>query len=333
MATAKLEQREHKIYLAYQAARLYYECDENQEEIASKLEVSRPQVSRLLKIARDNGLVEVKVKNPLKIHTMLEKSLCSIFPLKDAVVVPLSARDPQIIKQKLAKVAANYVSELLYDGMTISLPWGGTMNYFSKSFPEEDLENVTVVQLKGGVSKVPNRIDTFDPVITVARKINGTPCFLPAPSIASEMEMKNIFLQDEKINETIQLSEQAELSVYSIGYLSENSVLVEAGYFSEREIMELSEQGAVGDICSRFFDINGNIVDEDLDNRTIGIELQKFKEKKYSIAIAGGKERIDGILGAIRGGYTNILITDEIAARQVLAQDGSYDENFGIKGS
>ena len=97
--------------------------------------------------------------------------------------------------------------------------------------------------------------------------------------------------------------------------------------------MELSEQGAVGDICSRFFDINGNIVDEDLDNRTIGIELQKFKEKKYSIAIAGGKERIDGILGAIRGGYTNILITDEIAARQVLAQDGSYDENFGIKGS
>ncbi|WP_158212267.1 sugar-binding transcriptional regulator [Natranaerobius trueperi] len=311
----------NKLHLAYQAARLYYECDENQEEIARKLGVSRPQISRLLKLAREQGLVEFKVKNPLKLHTRLEKNLCERFSLRQAIVVPLSAEKPDLIKEKLANVASSYVSDVLMDGMVIGIPWGSTLNHLTKVFPEKSLEDTVVVQLKGGVSKVSNKVDTFNPIITLAKKINGSPCFLPAPSIVNSIELKNVFLQEEKIKETLELGNKAEIAIYSIGLPNEYSVLIEAGYFTKSQMQELREQGAVGDICSRYFTIEGEIFNKDLDERTIGIDIKSLKNKEYSIGIAGGEERAPGILGALRGGFTNVLITDEKAAQKVLELD------------
>ena len=43
------------------ASRLYYELGETQERIATLLGVTRPHVSRLLKQARAEGIVEIRI--------------------------------------------------------------------------------------------------------------------------------------------------------------------------------------------------------------------------------------------------------------------------------
>ncbi len=309
-----------KIQLAVQAARLYYTCNENQEQIARKLNISRPQVSRLLQLAREEGIVEVHIKNPLNAHTELEAIFCERFGLKQAVIIPISSNDDQIIKQKLARIAASVIDEIVQDNQVIGLPWGSTLNYTAKYLRAQEMKGVSVVQLKGGVCRVTGNYDTINPVLTFARKLNGTPYLLPAPSIVDSEIVKELLLQDANMKEILNLGEKAEIAVFSIGKPSEDSVLVQAGYFSEAEMKELRDRGAVGDICSRYFNIYGEIFDPRLDARTIGIELDKLRKKPYSIAIAGGVERAGGILGALRGNFVNVLVTDEGAAKEVLLQ-------------
>ena len=91
---------------------------------------------------------------------------------------------------------------------------------------------------------------------------------------------------------------------------------------------------SVGDICSRFFDGDGNISSEEINKRTIGIELEELKLKKRSILVAGGNRKIKAIDGALRGGYANVLISDQHTAKELLHYEKvrnkrrSQDVNF-----
>jgi len=311
-----------KIQLAVQAARLYYECDENQQQIAKKLNISRPQVSRLLNLAREEGIVEIRINSPLETYSRLENILCHHFGLKQVIVVPMSTTDSNLVKKNLARVTANFLDQIVENGQIIGIPWGSTLSYVAKYLKERETKDITIVQLKGGVGRISGKVDTYHPVITFAHKLKATPCFLPAPSIVDNLQVKEILMSDAKINEILELGIKADVAIYPIGIPVPDSVLVQAGYFTQEEMITLQEKGAVGDICSRYFLANGEIVDQDLNDRTIGIELDKLQQKKYAIAVAGGKDHAPGILGALRGKYLNTLITDEAAALEVIKLAG-----------
>ncbi|WP_051569306.1 sugar-binding transcriptional regulator [Alkaliphilus transvaalensis] len=315
-----IKSKNDKLLLAVKVARLYYECNETQEQISKKLKISRPQVSRLLQTAREEGIVEIRINSAYNLHSNLERLLCENFGLKKAIVVPMSTNNLVEIKENLSKVTANYLDEIIADGVTIGIPWGSTLGYVADHLKERKLKNVKVVQLKGGVGKVSSKVNTYNPVINFAIKLNATPYFLPVPSIVEKMEIKEILLSDGKIKEILDLAEESDIAIYPIGRPNPNSVLVEAGYFSQEDMNRLKDEGAVGDICSRYFNYMGEIFDDDLNGRTIGIDLDKLKNKKYAIAVAGGKEYAESILGALRGQYLNVLITDESAAKRVLKQ-------------
>ncbi len=307
-----------KLKMAVKVARMYYECDENQQQIARELNISRPQVSRLLQLAREEGIVEIKINSPFTNISELESTLCRHFKLKKVIVVPMSSQGSDEIKLNLARVTASYLDTILTDKQVIGIPWGQTLSYVAKSLRERPLQNVTVVQLKGGVGKISGYVDTYNPIITFALKLKATPCFLPVPGVIESIQIKEILLQDEKIKEILELGNHADVAIYSIGIPGPESVLVRAGYYSKEEMESIRTRGAVGDICSRYFNEKGEIFDHTLNNRTIGIELDRLQHKKYAIAIAGGKDHAKGILGALRGRYLNVLVTDETAAREVL---------------
>ena len=94
-------------------------------------------------------------------------------------------------------------------------------------------------------------------------------------------------------------------------------MLVKANYFENDEIDSLIKNGAIADVCSRIIDNKGNICSEKLNNRTIGIELDEIKKKSYSIAVAGGKDKVKAIKAALNGKLFNVLITDELVASQL----------------
>ena len=79
-----------KIELLVKVAKLYYENDFSQEMIAQKLNLSRPYISKLLKEAKDNGIVHVQVVDPLSTETPLEQKIRERFQLKNVRIVPMS---------------------------------------------------------------------------------------------------------------------------------------------------------------------------------------------------------------------------------------------------
>lgn len=125
-------------------------------------------------------------------------------------------------------------------------------------------------------------------------------------------------LADPTTSFTIGLARQADIAVFSIGFPDARSILVEAGYVTVQEIAELVARGAVGDVCSRYFGVNGEVIDPDLDARTIGISLDDLRNKEHSIGVAAGARKARGIVGAARGGYVNTLIIDELAALEMM---------------
>lgn len=89
-------------------------------------------------------------------------------------------------------------------------------------------------------------------------------------------------------------------------------------YLKDEDFQALEKNKAVGDIASRYFDINGNIALKELDDRVVGFGLEELREKEWTIAIAVGVNKVDAIIGALRAGFMNVLYTDEKTAREIL---------------
>jgi deoxyribonucleoside regulator len=105
---------------------------------------------------------------------------------------------------------------------------------------------------------------------------------------------------------------------FGIGAVSSESVLVTSGYLSPREAEALIAKGAVGDILSRYINAKGEIVDIELDSRTIGLDLASCGNRELSIAVGTGRAKHAAILACLKARHINVLVTDEQAARYLM---------------
>ena len=127
--------------------------------------------------------------------------------------------------------------------------------------------------------------------------------------------------RDRFVQEALAGLADVTLALVGIGALEPSSLLQSSGnIFSEPELEALGAQGAVGDICLRFFDAGGERVESDVDRRVIGVSLEQLREADRSVGIAGGPRKYEAILGALRGGWINVLITDSTTAERLLAE-------------
>ncbi len=312
-----------RLKLVIQAAQMYYDLGQTQREIADKLGISRPTVSRLLAEGRDMGIVQITINNPLGYCSKLEEIFREEFNLKEVIIVP---RIGESLIQTLAEVGGNYLHRILKDGDTIGLSWGNTLQHLASKLPSKKLNNIRVVQMKGGMGISGTNVHASQIVELFSSAFWGRASYLPVPAIVDTVNVKRAFLSDSSLKRTMQVWEEINVAIFSIGAPNQSAAQVQAGYLTPQEIQSLQSKGAVGDICSRFFNIDGQITDTNLDQRTIGIELAELCDKEYAIALTLGKEKAPGILGALRGGFMNVLITDEETAVLVLEMAGIKQE-------
>lgn len=301
-----------------EAAKLYYEHQLSQEEISKKLGVSRPTISRLLQQARETGIVRIEIIDPSEIGTRLEAALIKKFKLKKVAVVPNDTNDTKIIKKRLGKAAVLLVDQLISEGTVLGISWGTTMQEVARQLRPRRVKDMIVVQLNGGISRA--EIDTHASEIAkaISESYKAIPYLMPLPAVVDSANLKKAILSDKNISHTLELGRKADIALFTVGSFGYNSVLVKADYFESDEVKELLQSGAVGDICSRILKADGTICSKDLNNRTIGIELEEIKKKPYSIAVAGGKEKLAAIQAGLKGKWFNSLITDEWVAIELL---------------
>ncbi|MEH7107671.1 MULTISPECIES: sugar-binding transcriptional regulator [Bacillaceae] len=306
-----------KLGKVIEAAKLYYLLDYNQNEIAKILGVSRPTVSRLLQQAKSDGIVQINIMDPTEDSSDLETKLEQKFHLKKAIVASIPQYENHFIKNYLGEKAALYLHEIVKDEDIIGVTWGTTIYHVAVELKQKLLKNVKVVQLKGGVSHSETNTYISEILYLFGKAFNTTPHHLPLPAIVDHVVVKQAMEADRHIRKVLELGKQANIALFTIGTVNTDSLLFQLGYFSESDIESL-EGNAVGDICSRFFDHNGNICNTSLDERTLGINLAELKNKEQSILVAGGPHKIAGIYGALKGGYANVLVTDQFTAQFLL---------------
>ena len=309
-----------KLNKIIEVARLYYQLDYSQQEIAKKLDVSRPTVSRLLKQAKESGIVEIKIHNPVEAGALLTEQLKMKFGLKEVVVASVSEYDSALIKRQLGEVAANYLNKVVKDHDVIATSWGTTVYELATKLKTKPVSQTTVVQLNGGVSHSETKTYASEIIHLFGEAYNTQTFLLPLPAIVDHIVVKQAIEADRHIRKILDLGKQANIAIFSVGTPVLDSVLLQAEYFSMDD-QHLIQSKAVGEICSRFFDKNGEICVENLNSRTIGIELDELAKKEKSILVAGGPKKLEAIYGALKGKYANVLITDEHTASLLIEMD------------
>jgi deoxyribonucleoside regulator len=251
----------------------------------------------------------------------LETKVAEKYNLMNVLIVPDEGCDSGELKDRLGRAAAKYLETLITDNMILGVSWGTTMQAVEKNLSAKYFENLTIVQLVGGMSR--GQTETHASVIAmrIADKYHTTPFLLPIPAIVDNWELKKALTVDRNIRQSLERLQEAHVAIFSIGVFNQNSILHKARYFSPQEVVDLENQGAVADICSRVIDACGNICSPELNNRTIGVELEQLRNIPLAIAVAGGLEKLTAIRAGLRGRYFKILITDERVARELIRQN------------
>ncbi|MGM8211295.1 sugar-binding transcriptional regulator [Virgibacillus sp. W0430] len=300
------------------AAKMYYQLGYSQKEIAAQLGVSRPSVSRLLQEAKDKGIVQIRIIDTIEDEQKYAEQLKHRFGLKECIVVNVPTNDENVIKKYLGPKAADYLYKTVTDGDIIGLSWGTTLYEVAKNMAKKHVHHVDVVQLNGGISHSQSNTYAAEILNYFGAAYNTSPYFLPLPAIVEREDMKEIIVADRHISNVLELGQKSNIALFTVGDKHEDSTLIKAGYFNTNDLEVLEEKQAVGDICSRFFNLQGELCSADLNARTIGINLDLLAKKEASILIAGGSRKLDSITGALHGRFANVFITDQYTAEALV---------------
>lgn len=309
-----------KLKKIIEAAKLYYLLDYNQNQIAAELGISRPTVSRLLQQAKSEGIVQITIKDPTTGIEQLSKDLQKKFGLKKAIVASIPQYESDSIKHGLGEKAAEYLYDIVKDGDMIGVTWGTTLYNVGCQLKQKFVKDVKVVQLKGGISHSETKTYYTEILDLFGKAFNTAPIHLPLPAIVDHVVVKQAMEADRHIKRVLDMGKEANIALFTIGPVKSESLLFKLGYFSEEDLNHIRAKAA-GDICSRFIGEDGKILNASINERTLGIDLNNLKEKEHSILVAGGQHKIDGIYGALKGGYANVLVTDQFTAKFLLDKE------------
>lgn len=304
-------------------ARLYHIDGLGQSEVAEIAGISRSQVSRVLTRARETGIVRISVEEYQARSRELEDDLVVSFGLKHAIVVrtaPDAAAES--VRRTVGYFAVPFVSELIRPGTVLGVAGGRTIYELVRHLmPTNGAEGVTVVQLMGNIGASVNNTDAIEICRTLAHCLNGLFYTVNSPAFAADARSRDIFLAHQDVRAVWQLFGAMHIAMVGIGTLRDSSFIAR-GALSQSDIELLQAQGAVGEICGRFFDSQGRECDTDFRDRVMSIGLDELAQKENVIGVTQGAGRAEAIRAALSGGLIKSLVIDEAGATAVLAQAG-----------
>jgi DNA-binding transcriptional regulator LsrR (DeoR family) len=290
-------------------AKLHYESDMPQVEIARKLGVSTATVSRILTRARALGIVRIEVMD-LAIPDEITAQLISALGLKRAAVVDTPSTG--VLASLATPLGHLLKEENLPKGAVIGIGWGRAVReVIQAGLPR--IPDVHAVALNGGLQQSAPHFQINEFVRQAAEQLGGTAHFLHAPYISS-VELRDAILSDPFVQETTMLWDRLDCAIVGIGL--PHAINPEA---SAATINEQSIGGAVGDVIRHYVDFDGKLLPWDGEESMIAATPAQLRNVGLSIGVAATVEKAPGIIGAVRSGMINSLVTDTATALAVLA--------------
>jgi deoxyribonucleoside regulator len=306
--------------LLIEAATLYYEEGLTQAEIGQRLATSRSTVSRLLRDARAQGIVHITINYPWARNSRLESQLKQTFDLPDARVLRAGGMSVDDVLEGIGTLAARYLQNVIREDMVLGVSYGRSIAATIRHLQPQRELSLVVVQLLGALGSDNPLIEGANLARNLAAKYGASYRYLYAPLVVEDARTRDLFMQEPLVQDVLAIGRQADIALVGIGALGDEAPsLIWRGYLTATDLARLQRMGAVGNMCAQFFDAHGRMLDIDLNRRSISIGLEGLATCRLVVAAAGGRKKAGAILGALRGGYVDVLISDDQAIEEVLA--------------
>ncbi len=301
-------------------SRLYYELGETQGRIADLVGVTRPQVSKLLKQARAEGIVEIRIHDRPAVESAAGPLLRTRFGLRDVHVAPSLEGPEDLTRRSVGRLAAQVLRSAIRDGAIVGIGDGASVSAVADALPDGPAAvSATIVPLCGGYWFAgPAR----EPFRRVAEALGAGAHGLLAPGLVDDAETKDALIRHAGIRSVLELWGRLDIALFGIGGRSWG-----AGNVGPDLTRELDARRAVGEVLIAPFDIHGRFVArEALRRRTIAFEAMDLRRIAVAIGVAAGPSKVAPILGALRAGLVTTLVTDAATADAVIAADDETAE-------
>lgn len=300
----------------------YYQDGATQEEISKKFSVSRAKIGRMLKQARDEGIVEITVKYHPVFSAKIEQRLIERFGVKRALVA-LDQPNEEQQRLQVAGLVAKYMSNSLQNGTVVTVGQGRNVSAVAHHTGVITPRDCKFVCGIGGIHPRGGMFNADHICRQFAKVYGGSSETLYAPAYAENREQKLAFMQNGTVKQTLDLARKADVALVGIGDMSENSYMVDLGWFTPDEVVQARlHQGVVGDFAGYdFFDIQGSAAETVMSDRVIGLGIEEYRPIAEVIAIAAENSKPLALLGALRTGVVDVIATSVSNALTVLNLD------------
>ena len=262
---------------------LYYKEKLSQQQIAKKLNISRPWVSKLLARAEELGIVKIEVLSPFTNNTAMENALIKKYNMKYVGVIQSS--------ENVAFAAANYFISELRTKDVVGVGWGKSVSNLIEKTPSVYFPEVQLIPLSGSFGNTLNVLPNYN-TIQLAEKINGIAKVFHTPLVCSKEEYHTL-MSNKRTQQFIQLAEHANILLLGIGVF-ETSIVPQYGILEPHEIEELKQKNALGDVGLKYFDKQGNVVETEKTKMLIKADIVKAsKNARTVIGIAQGLNKVN----------------------------------------
>jgi DNA-binding transcriptional regulator LsrR (DeoR family) len=294
-------------------SRRYYELGETQEEIARDMGITRPQVSKLLKQARDTGIVEIRILDPADPPADAAEAVRARFGLRAVQIAPSLASD-ELTRRRVGQLAATTLIARLRAGLTVGIGDGASMAAVADSMaaPAHPID-VVVVPLCGGYW---GGSTSREPFRRIAEVVGGSVRGLLAPGLLDDRATRDALAAHAGIRAVTDLWERVDVAIFGIGGESWSEGTVGPATYAE-----LERRRAIGEVLMAPFDAAGEFLETSLSARTLAMSPALLKRVPTTIGVASGAGKVPPILGALRSGVVGTLVTDIDTAVAVLRAD------------
>lgn len=312
--------RQDELRFITRVAQRYHVDGRRQSQIAKDLSISQATVSRMLKRAQDEGIVRFSLAAPQGTFPELEANLRKKYGIKEAIVVDCSEDREGAIMSRIGEAAAHLLETTIQNNEVIGISsWSQTIvKMIDNVHPMTQGKANAVVQTLGGIGN-PNVQKHATQVTTRLAQLTGAESvILQAPAVAASKEAKIILLGEKFVREATEQFANITLAFIGIGGIEPSEMLAQSGnIFSEKELSQLIEKGAVAEMSLRFLNAEGEQVITPLNERVIGMSLEQLQEVPRVTALAGGQSKTNAIDATLKSGVIDTLVTDRFTAERL----------------
>lgn len=307
-----------KTWRMAQVAKLYYLDNLTQSTIAKRLNISRSTISRMLDVAKTNGIIEVKINYFWQRVENLENALCDKYGLQAARILKcVEDQSYDEILEGLGFLAAQYFQEIVRPDTVVAITSGKSLFHTINALETQN-KNLTIVQVMGLANCENPLIDGPELAQLMVRRLGGHYTYMQAPFIVKDPELHRKIYKERPFQNIISLIQRASYAIVGVGSINpSNSSLLRTG-FSVDSLEELIRCGAVGEISGQIFNHRGQPVHSDKAQKAVSIDLKYLKEIPCVIGVAGGKIKTEAIRGALNGKILDVAVTDQYTAETLL---------------